>query len=426
MLIYTVKEGDTISSIAVRYNTTVSGISSNNGLDPSASLIPGQSIVILYPETVYTVTEGDTVLSIAEKFSTSAFKIWQNNPILNGKNLIFPGQTIVISYGEPEFSEKSISGYAYTYIDDDLLRRTLPYLTYLHIFPYGITGSGEITSPDRDERLINTAKEYNTVPLMTLTSLTTEGVFSSELVNTILSDTTLSQRVIDNAAEIVFNKGLGGVDVDFEFIDPSLSQNYADFVKRLKSALGEDYIVFTDLAPKTFREQPGLLYEAHDYSALGESADKLFLMTYEWGYMYGPPLAISPINNVNAVIDYAITEIPPNKLYMGLPSYGYNWTLPYVRGESRATTLSPNEALNLARKFGVDILYDESSQAPYFTYSDNGTEHIVWFQDARSADALARLSETYSLDGIGVWNIMRWFPSLWTVLISLFSIRKVI
>jgi len=282
MIIYTVLEGDTLLSIAQSYNTTVSRIAADNRLDPALPLVVGQTLVILYPEEIYTAREGDTVLSIARAFGVSAVEIWQNNPILSGQNALFPGQTIVISYGAPSYGEISLLGYAYTYIDDELLRRTLPYLTYLSVFPYGLEADGSIVIPEGDDRLITTAKEYNTLPLMTLTSLTVEGVFSTELINSILASPTLSERVIQNAVSLVQSKGLGGVDMDFEFISPEYRENYADFIRRLKEALGDGYVVFTDLAPKTRDDQPGLLYEAHDYSSLGTFSDKLFLMTYEW------------------------------------------------------------------------------------------------------------------------------------------------
>lgn len=424
MIIYTVKEGDTLSDIARKYDTTVSRIAQDNRIDPSLSLVVGQSLVILIPTEVYTVKEGDTVISIAKAFNITTSEIWQNNPVLQGKNALFPGQTIVISYPDATFGEKEIGGYAYTYVEDDLLRKTLPYLTYLSVFPYGLTDTGEIISPAGDERLINTAKEYNVRPLLSLTSLTPDGVFSSELVNSVLSNPTLRDTVIDNTVNTVFEKGFGGVDMDFEFIDPSLREAYAQFVELLKGRLGESYTVITDLAPKTYRDQPGLLYEAHDYSSLGNASDRVFLMTYEWGYMYGPPLAISPVENVRSVVEYATSEITPDKILMGLPSYGYDWTLPYVKGESRAETLSSDEALSLARREGAVIEFDTESMAPYFFYTKDEREHVVWFQDARSADALGSLAGEYGLAGVSIWNLMRWFPQLWSVLISLFDVIK--
>lgn len=169
----------------------------------------------------------------------------------------------------------------------------------------------------------------------------------------------------------------------------------------------------------------GLLYEAHDYKRLGNVSDRTFLMTYEWGYSYGPPLAVSPVNNVRRVIEYALTEIESDKIFIGIPSYGYDWKLPYIKGETKAMTLSYAEALDLARRYGAEIKFDESSKAPFFEYRDNGGySHVVWFQDARAADALSELAYEYSLRGVGIWNIMRYFPQLWLILNSKYSIRK--
>jgi len=424
MIIYTVKPGDTVFSVAQAYNTSVGQLSADNSIDPSLPLVPGQNLLILYPTQVYTVKEGDTVSSVAEAFNTSKIAIWQNNPSLKGSGIIYPGQTIVIKRQPPEGGEISVSGYAYTYIDDSQLRSVLPYLTYISVFPFGITEQGSIISPEGDERLVRTAREYDAIPLLSLTSLTEEGVFSSDLVNQVLSSQDISQKVIDNTVNAVISKGYGGVDMDFEFIDPNLADEYAAFIDRLKASLGDGYTVFADLAPKTFASQPGLLYEAHNYPLLGAAADYLFLMTYEWGYMYGPPLAVSPVNNVRSVIEYAISEIPSDKLFMGLPSYGYDWPLPFVKGQTKAESISPDEAVALARRTGTSILYDESAMAPYFYYSKDSVEHVVWFQEARSADSLARLAFAYSLGGIGIWNLMRPFPQLYPLLSSLYSIKK--
>ena len=76
------------------------------------------------------------------------------------------------------------------------------------------------------------------------------------------------------------------------------------------------------VAPKSYANQPGLLYEGMDYAGLGRAADLIFLMTYEWGYTAGPPMAVSPLPNVRTVLDYAVTEIPPEKIFLGLSNYG--------------------------------------------------------------------------------------------------------
>lgn len=124
-------------------------------------------------------------------------------------------------------------------------------------------------------------------------------------------------------------------------------------------------MISTALAPKTSADQPGQWYEAHDFKAHGEIVDFVVLMTYEWGYSGGPPMAVSPIGPVREVIEYALTEMPANKIMMGQNLYGYDWTLPYEPGGEYAKALSPNRAVALAYERNVPIQYDQEAQAPF-------------------------------------------------------------
>ena len=144
-------------------------------------------------------------------------------------------------------------------------------------------------------------------------------------------------------------------------------------------------------------------------------------------YTYGPPRAVSPVNSVRRVLDYAVTEIETYKIFMGMNNYGYDWPLPFEKGVTAASTVSNVGAVELARRYGSTIEYDEDSQAPYFYYTaEDGTEHVVWFEDARSIQARLKLIAEYDLNGAGYWNVMRYFPQNWMVLNSMYQIRKVI
>ena len=127
------------------------------------------------------------------------------------------------------------------------------------------------------------------------------------------------------------------------------------------------------------------------------------------------------LSRLRRVVEYALTEIPPEKILLGIPNYGYDWTLPFVQGESRATSISNQYAVTLAADNGVDISYDSQAQAPFFRYRDDmGREHEVWFEDARSIRAKLSLISRYNLRGAGYWNLMRPFPQNWLVLNSMF------
>ena len=424
------RAGDSIYSIAKEYSTTPARIIADNGITDPGKLAVGQTLVILYPTETYTVRGGDTLEGIARSFGVTLNELWQNNPALGGKTLIYPGQTLNIRFDTPPLGEIAVNGYAYPFIDPDTLRRTLPYLTYLSVFTYGIRPDGTLVPPSggNESELITLAREYGTVPLMMLTSLTDKGTFSSELAGKIISDESLSRAISNAAVQTMQNRGYGGIDVDFEYIEPNLADDYVRFLEIIRAALPSGYELFVSLAPKTSDTQPGLLYEGHDYAALGAVADKSLVMTYEWGYTYGPPMAVAPIGEVRRVLEYAVSRIPQAKVLMGIPNYGYNWTLPYVRGESRAKSLSNVAAVNLAIAKNAEIQHDERAATPFFTYFERegsrAVEHEVWFDDARSMDAKLRLMNEYALAGGSVWNIMNYFPALWAVMNSLYSIRK--
>ena len=135
-------------------------------------------------------------------------------------------------------------------------------------------------------------------------------------------------------------------------------------------------------------------------------------------------MAVAPLPNVRAVLDYAVTEIPPGQIYLGVPNYGYDWTLPFIQGESRARSISNQRAIQIAAEYGVAIQYDETAQSPFFHYTDRaGRVHEVWFEDARSLDAKLRLIAEYGFQGGGIWNLMRPFSQIWLLLDALYQIE---
>jgi len=427
MMIHVVQPGDSIYSIARRYNISPQKIIIDNELQNPNVLVPGQTLVILIPETVHVVQPGETLAQIAQRYNTTTAELLQLNPSIDFADEIMPGDQITIMNREEKRGPISVLGYAYPNIDRTVLMKTLPYLTYLTLFTYGITEEGDLIDID-DEELIRTAREFGVAPLMLISTLTEEGTFSNELAHVILNDPVAQNNLIDNILQNLREKGYYGLDIDFEYVLPEDEEAFINFIQNVNDRISpEGYVLFTALAPKISADQPGLLYEAHNYPRVGEASDNVLLMTYEWGYTYGPPMAVSPVDRVREVLDYAVTEIPRDKIYMGIPNYGYDFILPYVQGESRADSLSNEGAVDLAAKVGATIQYDEVSQAPYFIYyDDQGRQHRAWFEDARSILAKLDLFSEYGFEGVGYWNIMRYFPQNWLVLSNLYDITKVI
>ncbi len=426
MTIHVVKPGDTVYSIARMHDVPMRRIVVDNGLQEPARLTPGQTLVILKPKRVYTVQAGDTLGNIASRTGVTVFQLWQNNPQLGGNDRIYPGQQLVIEYDGVKKGVFAVKGYAYPNIDRAILRKTLPYLTYLAVFSFGVQPDGSLVYID-DRGLPEAAREFGAVPLMVLTTLAEDGSFSGERASQFLNNPDAQEKLIDNLIDCLQKRGYGGVDVDFEFIPPADRERYAAFLSNLTTRLNAvGLTVMAALAAKTSAAQKGLLHEAHDYALIGQAVNDVLLMTYEWGYSRSEPMAVAPLDQVRAVVRYAASVIPTDKIFLGIPNYGYDWTLPHVPGQSVARTIGNVEAVEQAINQGADIEYDETAQTPHYQYYRDRVQHEVWFEDARSVQAKLNLAREFGLRGIGVWNIMRYFPQLWMVLCSQYAIKKVI
>lgn len=287
MTIHVVKEGDTLSSIAAQYGVTAERIIIENELPNPDKLVVGQSIGIRVPDVVHTVVQGDTLFSIAEQYGTTPNRILQNNPSIAVNEVLNPGEVLVITYQGDEVRDTLlINGYAYPFIEREVLRKTLPFLTYLSIFTYGFTPEGELV-PIEDEELIAIAKEFGVEPIMMLAPMTADGAFNTQVAHDMFVNPTAQTNLINNIVANIQAKGYRGLDIDFEFILPEDKQNFLNFITAVNDRLDtEGFITLVALAPKTSGEMTGLLYEAHDYPTIGAVADIVLLMTYEWGYTY--------------------------------------------------------------------------------------------------------------------------------------------
>lgn len=421
MIIHVVRPGDSIYSIASLYGVTPASIISENELAAPDRLVVGQTIVITEGIRSHTVAPGQSLYSIAALYGVTVNAILAINPQLTDPALVYPGQVISIPPSTQKLGTLEVNGYAYPNTDLEVLAKTFPYLTYLSIFSYDVNSDGSLEEIN-DTPLIQAARNANVAPLMVITN----REFSSDVASSVLNSPEIQERLLDNVVEVLESKNYYGLDIDFEYLYPRDRENYNAFLQRTVDRLRPlGYTISTAVAPKLSADQPGLLYEAHDYPVHGRLMDHVVIMTYEWGYLYGPPMAVAPLPEVRRVIQYAVTEIPRNKILMGIPNYGYDWTLPFVRGTA-ARILSNTGAVNLAYSRNAAIQYDTTAQSPYFNYFENGRQHVVWFEDARSIRAKLLLANEFGLGGVSYWTVGQFFPQNWLVLNSLFDVIKVI
>lgn len=424
MQIHVVRQGETLAQIASAYRASTSTIRQLNGL-PNQNLTTGLALVIPSASQTYTVKSGDTLWKIARTYGVTVQSIVKTNNIAN-PNLIYPGTVFTIPQGAST-SKPTIEVNAYTYqlgtAGAQSVQTYGQYLTYFSPFAYGIQADGSLTDLD-DTSLIQAALATGTVPMMAINNFTAQALGSS-VAHTILTDTGVQSILLANIVRVMKAKGYKVLNIDFENVLPADRDLYSNFVQHAVNVLHpQGFQVSTALAPKTSAGQRGTLYEAHDYAAHGRIADFVVLMTYEWGYRLGPPQAISPLNQIKRVLDYAVTVIPRNKIFLGFETYARDWLLPHVQGQA-AETFSPQTAALRAIMYGATIQYDQTAESPFFNYTDaQGRSHQVWFEDARSAQAKFDTVKSYNLRGISYWVLDTSFPQNWLLLADNFNIRK--
>jgi spore germination protein len=171
-------------------------------------------------------------------------------------------------------------------------------------------------------------------------------------------------------------------------------------------------------------------FEELNYSAISNHVNSITLLQYTWGTNPGPPAPISSEFLLRGFINNLTTSLPADKTVIGKPLIAYDWELPYVPGRTHALSLTIERAVALAKEVGSVIQFDEISQTPYFRYSTSNIgppiDHIVWFVDIRSIDALVKIIDDYQLSGSGIWNIMIYYQQMWTLLNYKYEILKLL
>jgi spore germination protein len=426
MHIEVIDQGESLFSIAKRYGVTVEDIVRVNGMDEGDQLVIGQTILVPTRDRTHTVRPGESLWSIARRYHVSVQEIAQLNGI-STSSAVSAGTVLRIPRAQKRTIE--VNGYLQpsgTERDARLVASVDDAMTYFTIFSYHADEEGNL-NPVEDDRALAAIRDTDAVPMMGVTNIKNDA-FSADVTRAIFGSTAIREKLVTNILSTMREKGYFALNIDFEHVRPEDRQDYLNFLRELVTRVkrqGQGHLVSVALAPKISATQAGQWYEAHDYPGIGSIVDFVVIMTYEWGWSGGPPMAVAPVSQVRRVLDYAVTAIPRHKIMMGAPLYGYDWTLPYVKGGKYAKALGIQEALDLARRVNARIHFDHSAQAPFFRYYDaDGKEHVVWFEDARSSDAKFKLIREYDLRGISYWALGKPFPQNWPLLLDRFTVRR--
>ena len=350
---------------------------------------------------------GDSLDSVARRCGLSGRELAHINGLGDPRRLT-PGLALAVP-GSDDTPQKSleISASPELTVPGTVLQELLPALSY--VCPFCLVPQPDGTLQPAEESFVSQQAAQAGVPsFLTLANLDEGGSYSAALAHSLLGSEETRQALLDSIL-CALKLGLySGVHLSFCYLHPFDRANYNAFLQLAAPALHTGgWYLSTALAPKEDDSERSLLSAAHDYAVHGACADRVLLLSYDWGYTYSAPQAVSPINRIRAVLDYAAGKLPLGKLSLAVSGQGYSWTLPWRLGD-RASRLPHSAAMNLAISKRSEGRLDTLSQNSTFTYTDNGKQrHVVWFEDVRSIEAKLRLIEAYGLAGLHFAGVSR-------------------
>lgn len=221
---------------------------------------------------------------------------------------------------------------------------------------------------------------------------------------------------LDALLAVVRARDYDGLDIDYESIAPTpdaeypaVRDGYADFATALCARLHalHKQCVLT-VSPKT--RATGRIW---DYKRLGAVADRVRIMAYNLHDAGGAAGPLSSPDWYEEILTRATAEIPRDKIVVGLPAYGWDWTRGVTGHAGHVTSRSAEE---LRREVGAPYVMDPKSRTPHFTYWKDGAVHDVWYQDARGVAAHLPVLARHGVRETALWALGFEDPALWATL----------
>ncbi len=284
-------------------------------------------------------------------------------------------------------------------------------LTAIAPWSWGLNSYGNLTG-DIDPASLGEVLEFagnRQLKTYALVHNMLNGSFDSRVASNLINNKYAAKQAVDQIHQTLINWGLSGINLDFENVPAGDKEALTEFVAEISNKLRPDGLEITMAVPAKTKDSADSDYTgAYDYARLGEYVDKLVIMAYDQHYRGGTPGPIASVQWVESVIKYALSQVPADKIVLGIPNYGYDWPK-----SGTAQGLTYDQTMQLAASEGANVRWQSNDKVPYFKY---GSGHEVWFENRYSIKYKLELVNRYKLNGIALWRLGQEDPGIWQVI----------
>ena len=278
-----------------------------------------------------------------------------------------------------------------------------------------------------DRRVADLAKKHN-VKVMPL--FTNEG-FQQPGLRKLLADTAAQTRSIESMVALCKQHGYWGIQFDVENINIAdrdrFTKWYANAAKALHAA---GYKISVAVVHRTGDEAGPTAYHrflqdswrgGYDLAALARAGDFVSLMTYSEHTRRTTPGPVAGIPWMREAVDYFLRFMPPEKLSVGIPTYGGRWYTRYDgsttdKAHSTSESVSWKWGSGFAERHGATVKWDATEMVPYTSYSVGGVNEWLFLEDVRAFKAKLDLAKEKKARGFSVWVLGPEDEAIWDLL----------
>jgi len=296
-----------------------------------------------------------------------------------------------------------IAGY---YVDYDrnsleVIKRSAGHMDQVVLFGYGLDRQGNLLGKDQ-ELVRGITSPYKRILLV---GNLTNGSFDLDTAHAVLTDPAIRDKVIKSMLEKATALPAAGIQIDFENIPAADREAYTAFLRQLKQELAARKMTLSVAAAAKTRDTRTGWGGATDYAALGQIADHIYIMAYDEHWRGGEPGPVASLGWTEKVIRYATGVMPAQKIILGVPFYGYEWSAePGAKAQGNRAYGSASMSRRLG-ELSAKITWDPVAGENVATYKSADGDRIAWYPDERSLEAKLKLAYQYNLKGISLWRL---------------------
>lgn len=242
----------------------------------------------------------------------------------------------------------------------------------------------------------------------TVTNWSSNYSQSSALASSVLNSSVLRTTLENNLVNIATTDDYAGIDLDIEQVSPSDQAVFTDFVDELAAKLHADGKKLSVTIPGDAGES---YYSGYNLRAIGQVADLVPVMTYDYNWAGSSAGAVAPLQWDSQVMNYVTSQIPANKVLLGIGAYGYDWN---SNDNTMAQMVTLNQVDNLIQTDNLIPQWDSTDSVPYLQFTDaNGVSHTIYYENQTSLQDKIALVKQYGLGGIAFWQAGQENSAFW-------------